>query len=100
MQSPVPLELAKITLGRLLVMNLKLMIPNPIKLMPTSAVGPEPHLHLPQLLGRQTQRQLVAAPLVLEPIDAAEGLSDGDVEDEVGQGEEDNGDPAVAALEA
>ena len=42
----------------------------------------------------------MAAALVLEAVDAAERLGDGDVEDEVGQGEEADGDPAVAALEA
>lgn len=41
----------------------------------------------------------MAAPLVLEPIDAAQGLSNCHVEDEVGLGEEDDWDPAVAALE-
>ena len=41
----------------------------------------------------------MAAPLVPEPIDASEGLGYGDVEDEVGEGEKDNGYPAMAALE-
>lgn len=100
MQSPVPLKLAKITLRRLLIMNLELIIPNPIKLMPSSTISPQPHLHLPQLLSSQPQRQLVTSPLVLEAIDASKRLSDGDVEDEVGKGEEDDGNPAVAALEA
>lgn len=59
----------------------------------------QPHLELPQPLRRQTEGELVAAPLVLEAVDASEGLGHGDVEDEVGQGEEPNGDPAMAALQ-
>lgn len=58
------------------------------------------YLNLPQLLRRQPERQLVAPPLVLEPIDAAEGLSNGNVEDQVSEGEKGDGDPAMAALES
>lgn len=100
MQGPVPLELAKVTLGRLLIMNLELIVSNPIKVVTAAGVGAEPDPHLPELLGGQAEGELVAAALVLEAVDAAEGLGDGDVEDEVGEGEEDDGDPAVAALEA
>lgn len=39
-------------------------------------------------------------PLVLKPIYTPQGLGHRDVEDEVGQGQEPDGDPAVAALEA
>lgn len=42
----------------------------------------------------------MASPLILEPIDAPEGLSHRHIEDEVGKGDETNGYPAVAALEA
>lgn len=42
----------------------------------------------------------MASALVLEGVDAAEGLGDGDVEDEGGEGEEGDRDPAMAALEA
>lgn len=41
----------------------------------------------------------MAAALVLEAVDAAEGLRHRDVEDEVGQGEQADGHPTVAALE-
>lgn len=58
-----------------------------------------PHLELLEALGGEAEGELVAAPLVLESVDAAEGLGDGDVEDEVGEGEEADGDPAMAALE-
>ncbi|KAI8535915.1 hypothetical protein RHMOL_Rhmol10G0212600 [Rhododendron molle] len=58
------------------------------------------HLDLPQPVRGQPKGQLMAPPLVLEPVDAPQGLGDGHVEDQVGQGEEANGDPAVAALEA
>nr|DAD40043.1 TPA_asm: hypothetical protein HUJ06_014366 [Nelumbo nucifera] len=91
MHGPVPLELTKIALGRLLVVNLEV-----IRLVRQLAVPP--HLDLFQPLRRQPQRELVAPPLVLEAIDAAESLSHGDVEDEMGHGEEADGDPAVAAL--
>ncbi|KAG6595114.1 hypothetical protein SDJN03_11667, partial [Cucurbita argyrosperma subsp. sororia] len=42
----------------------------------------------------------MAAALVLEAIDAAEGLGDRDVEGEMGNGEKSNGDPGMAAVEA
>ncbi|KAF5457973.1 hypothetical protein F2P56_022042 [Juglans regia] len=98
MQSPAPLKLTKVTLRRLLVMNLKVTVASPIEVLATS--GTHFHLHLPELLGGHSKSQLVAAPLVLEPVDALEGLGHGDVEDEVGEGEESDGDPAMAALEA
>lgn len=63
------------------------------------AAAAHPHLQPPQPVRSEAQRQLVAPPLVLEAIDAAQGLGDGDVEDEVGHGEQTNGDPAVAALQ-
>ena len=82
-------------------MNLKLVVTNnPIKLFAGAAARSRSHLHLPELLGGEPKSELVAAPLVLEPVDAPEGLGHGDVEDEVGEGEEDDGDPAMAALEA
>lgn len=79
-------------------MNLKVIVSNPVKVV--AGTGTHSDLHLPELLGGEAKSELVAAPLVLEAIDAAEGLGDGDVEDEVGEGEEYDGDPAMAALEA
>lgn len=80
-------------------MNLKLFI-NPIIITSVVVVAAtQPHLHLPEFLGCQTKRELVAAPLVLEAIDAPQGLCDGDIEDEVCGGEKSDGDPAMAALE-
>ena len=58
-----------------------------------------PRLHFSQLLSSQPQSQLVAPPLVLEPIDAPQGLSHGNVENKMGQGKQSDGSPAVAALE-
>lgn len=74
MQSPVPLELAKVTLRRLLVMNLKLIVTNAFKVVTTAGSTTRSNLHLPQLLSGQPKRELVATPLVLEPIDAPQGL--------------------------
>lgn len=79
-------------------MNLQVIVTNPIKLF--APTGAHFHLHLPELLGGQPKSELVAAPLVLETINAPEGLGHGDVEDEVGEGEDGDGDPTVAALEA
>lgn len=42
----------------------------------------------------------MAPSLVLESIDAPESLSHKNIEDQVGEGEERDGDPTVAALEA
>lgn len=47
----------------------------------------------------EAESKLVAATLVLEAIDATEGLSYGDVEEEVGEREETDGCPAMAAME-
>lgn len=47
----------------------------------------------------EAESELVAATLVLEAVDATESLSDGDVEEEVGEGEEADGCPAMAAVE-
>lgn len=74
MQSPVPLELAKVTLRRLLVMNLKFIVTNTFKVVTTAGSTTGSYLHLPQLLSGQPKRELVATPLVLEPIDAPQGL--------------------------
>ncbi|KAK7293254.1 hypothetical protein RJT34_16117 [Clitoria ternatea] len=53
-----------------------------------------------KLFGGQSEREVEATSLILEAIDAAEGLGNGDVEDEVGHGNEGYGDLVVAALEA
>ncbi|WVZ20894.1 hypothetical protein V8G54_008216 [Vigna mungo] len=98
MKCPIPLKLSEVALGGFLVVNLELLIGNTIVV--TTAGGAEPDLDLPELLGGEAESELVAAALVLEAVDAAEGLGDGDVEDEVGDGEKGDGDPAVAALEA
>lgn len=47
----------------------------------------------------EAESELVAATLVLEAVDAAEGLSYGDVEEEMGEGEEEDWRPAMAAVE-
>ena len=96
MQSPVPLELTKVGLGWLLIMNLKVIADHVTLIVSTTG----PHLDLPEALSGEAKSELVATALVLEAIDAAESLSDGDIEDEVGEGEENDWDPAVAALEA
>lgn len=98
MQGPIPLKLTQIALRRLLVMNLKFLIRGAA--IEASAGCRDPHLHESELLSGQTQSEFMATALVLEGIDAAEGLSDGDIESEMGKGEESNGDPAMAALEA
>lgn len=77
-------------------MNLK-VVPHQITLVVGRA---GPHLDLPEALSGEAESELVATALVLEAIDAAEGLGDGDIEHEVGQGEKSDGDPAMAALEA
>jgi len=97
MKSPIPLKLPEVALGGFLVVNLKLLIGNAVVV---TVGGAEPDLDLPELLGGEAESELVAAALVLEAVDAAEGLRDGDVEDEMGDGEQRDGDPAVAALEA
>ncbi|KOM41146.1 hypothetical protein LR48_Vigan04g134400 [Vigna angularis] len=98
MKCPIPLKLSEVALGGFLVVNLELLIGNTIVV--TTVGGAEPDLDLPELLGGEAESELVAAALVLEAVDAAEGLGDGDVEDEVGDGEQRDGDPAVTALEA
>lgn len=57
------------------------------------------HLEVLEAVGGEGEGELVAAALVLEAVEAAEGLGDGDVEDEVAKGEEADGGPAVPALE-
>lgn len=89
MQSPIPLELTQVALRRLLVVNLEFVVVG----------GGGGGLDLPELLGGEAESELVAAALVLEAVDAAEGVGDGDVEAEMGNGEERNWDPGVAALE-
>jgi len=97
MKCPIPLKLSEVALGGFLVVNLELLIGNTLVV---TVGGAEPDLDLPELLGGEAESELVAAALVLEAVDAAEGLRDGDVEDEMGDGEQRDGDPAVAALEA
>lgn len=46
MESPIPLELAKIALWRFLVVNLKLFVADSVVFIPALQL----HLHLPQLL--------------------------------------------------
>lgn len=111
MQSPVPLELAQVALGRLLVLDLEVPIVEHhlvvvvVAVAAAAAIGVghrqgHPHLEVPEPLGGEAEGELVAAALVLEAVDGAEGLGDGDIEDEVGEGEEGDWGPAVAALEA
>lgn len=71
-QRPIPLELTKVNLRRLLVRNLQLLF------LHVSVAAT--HLHLPELLRRQSQTQLVASPLVLESVDASQRVSHGYVE--------------------
>ena len=80
MQSPVPLKLTEVSLRRLLIMNLKIITHHFPIIVPITG----PHLDLPESISGEAESKLVAAALVLETIDAAEGLSDGDVKDEVG----------------
>ena len=101
-QSPVPLELTEVTLRRLLIVYLELIPSNHASstgaaLSVSGAAHPE--LDLAEAVGGQPQGELVAAPLVLEAVDAAQGLGHRHVEDEVGEGEQADGDPAVAALQ-
>lgn len=98
MQSPIPLKLSEIGLRGFLVVNLELVVGN--NGIVVGIGGGESDLDVPEFLGGQAEGELVAAALVLEGVDAPQGLGDGDVEDEVGDGEEGDGDPAVAALEA
>lgn len=81
-------------------MDLKIIITNPIKLTSNAIVPAQLYLDLPKLLSSQSKCELVATPLVLEAIDAPQGLSHGDVEDKVGEGEKRDWYPAVPALEA
>lgn len=81
-------------------MNLKLIVTNTFKVVTTAGSTTRSNLHLPQLLSGQPKRELVATPLVLEPIDAPQGLRHRHVEDQVGKREECDGYPAMAALEA
>ncbi|KAF7840067.1 hypothetical protein G2W53_008549 [Senna tora] len=97
MQSPISLELTEIALRRLLVVNLELIVRNGVVF---ASAALDLHLDFPELLGGQGEGELVASALVLEAVDASEGLRDGDVEDEVREGEEGDRDPAMAALEA
>lgn len=78
-------------------MDLKIIIPKAFKIR--STIAAHPHLHLPQLLSSQPKRELVATPLVLEAVDASQGLSDGDIENQMRKREKRNGYPAVPALE-
>ncbi|KAK4256767.1 hypothetical protein QN277_006450 [Acacia crassicarpa] len=91
MKSPVPLELNKVAFRWFLVLDLKLIF----VLISVHILG----LDLPELVGSQSESELVATPLVLEAIDASQGLGHRDVEDEVSEGKEGDGDPAMAALE-
>lgn len=114
MQCPVPLELAQVALGRLLVLDLEVPVVEHhlVVVLAVVAAAPapaavavghregHPHLEVPEPLGGEAEGELVAAALVLEAVDGAEGLGDGDIEDEVGEGEEGDWGPAVAALEA
>lgn len=93
MKSPIPLELTKVVFWGFLVLNLELILAF------TGSYATRPRLHLPELLCGQPKRELVAPPLVLEAIDAPKCLGHGNIEDEVREGEEDDGDPAMAALE-
>ncbi|GER33238.1 shikimate kinase [Striga asiatica] len=94
MESPIPLELTEIAFWRLLIMNLELL-PNLIG----AAAAAQPHLQLPQPLGGEAKGQLVAPPLVFEAVDAPQSLGHRHVENEVGQREQPNRHPAVAALQ-
>ncbi|KAL9668173.1 hypothetical protein QQ045_002548 [Rhodiola kirilowii] len=58
-----------------------------------------PHVQLPELLGGEALSELVEPSLVLESVDASKSLCDGEVEDEMGEGEEEDRDPGVSASE-
>lgn len=79
MQSPIPLKLTKITLRWLLIMNLKIL-PHFIYIIGISTAT-NSHLQLPQPFSGQPKSQFVAPSLVLESIDAPQGLSHRHVED-------------------
>lgn len=46
----------------------------------------------------EAKSELVATTLVLEAVDATESLGDGDVEEEVREGEEEDGCPAMTTV--
>ncbi|KAK9110493.1 hypothetical protein Sjap_018553 [Stephania japonica] len=95
MHSPVPLKLGKIGLMGLLVGHMKIVLSQALHL-----ASPDPELDRAHPLGGDAESELVAPALVLEAVDAPERLRDCHVADEVGQGEEADGGPAVPALEA
>ncbi|KAK5785508.1 hypothetical protein PVK06_040100 [Gossypium arboreum] len=95
-QCPVPFELSKVILRGFLVINFELILfSKPINKLSIA----NPQLHFPQLLCSQAKRQLVAPPLVLEPIDAPQGLSHRDIEYEMRQRKQSDESPAVATLQ-
>ena len=72
-QGLIPLELTEIALRRLLVVYIKLLPHNT-----TAVIGAtNPELDLVKAVGGEAEDELVAAALVLEAVDAAEGLGDG-----------------------
>ena len=78
MQGTIPLELTEVSIRRLLVVYIKLLSPD------NTVIAADPELDLAEAVGGEAEGELVAAALILEAVDAAEGLGDGDVEDEVG----------------
>ncbi|KAA0025559.1 hypothetical protein E5676_scaffold255G00090 [Cucumis melo var. makuwa] len=80
-------------------MNLKFLIRH-ASIKPSIDGGGNLHLHFSEAFSCETQSKLMATALILEAIDATEGLSNRDIETEMGNGEKSNGDPAMAAFEA
>lgn len=99
MKSPIPLKLPHITLRRLLVRHFKISDSSGGGDLVVIHGGSSNGLDESELLRGEAESELVTTTLVLKSVDAAEGLSDGDVEDEVREREEANGSPRMAALE-
>ncbi|RWV85322.1 hypothetical protein GW17_00052897, partial [Ensete ventricosum] len=96
MHGPAALELAEVAVRRFLVMDLEVAREHGrgVGARGDGRVGGEAHLEELEAIGGEGEGELVAAALVLEAVDAAEGLGDGDVEGEVAEGEEADGGPA------
>lgn len=72
-------------------MNLKILIHHAAA---AAAAGvSNGNVNLSEFASGESQSQFMAAALVLEGVDGAEGVSEGDVESEMGKGEKRNGDP-------
>lgn len=93
MKSPIALKLTKITIRWFLILNLKVMF-----VIKGGSSGST--FEISEFLSGQSESELMASALVLEGIDASQGLCDGDVKDEMSETEEADWDPTMAALEA